>query len=241
MDYSDTSLKHHNTEKVFSESLDKQMLDLLIKSVFGIAFILGLAAFIFGHTEYALINGVLAGVCVVLYLVNQKGFFKPVFWVGITSLSLTMVYYTYHFGFINSHLYLLAGIVILSYFNRNTKYVIEFLWGVAGLLFVIAHYFLKSSGKISDLGELEELLFYPNVVLSMVLLYLATNLYRKKQQAQRLELHESIKVKDKLLSILSHDLRTPFGNLQGIIQLIEMNGISKSELDESLVDIKANL
>lgn len=46
------------------------------------------------------------------------------------------------------------------------------------------------------------------------------------------QLKSSNQVKDKLLGIISHDLRTPLSSLSGLLQLIEMKALSPTELQE---------
>ena len=45
-------------------------------------------------------------------------------------------------------------------------------------------------------------------------------------------LRESNTVKDKLLGIISHDLRTPLGTLSGLLELLEMKALSAQEIKE---------
>lgn len=56
-------------------------------------------------------------------------------------------------------------------------------------------------------------------------------------QNERLE--ESNRMKDKLLSIVSHDLRTPLTNTKGILDLVEGNYLSSAELSQLLKDLDA--
>jgi len=57
------------------------------------------------------------------------------------------------------------------------------------------------------------------------------------EQNERLE--ESNRMKDKLLSIVSHDLRTPLSNTKGILDLVEGNYLSPAELTQLLKDLDA--
>lgn len=72
-------------------------------------------------------------------------------------------------------------------------------------------------------------------------------LYRKKQKANRQlrnskqELEEANDVKDKLLSVLAHDLRTPISNIQGVVYMIRENMLEKEDLDTALTHIDFQL
>lgn len=221
--------------------LDQQMLDSIIKAVFGISLVLCVITLPKGHTTYAALNIAVALGCIALWYLNKIGYFKQAFWIGTIALSITMVLYTYFFGFINAHMYLLAGIIILSYFTRKTRYISEALWVVGGALFILSYYFLRSNGHINQLDGLEQNLFYPNLILSLLLLYMGARLYRKKQEKQREQLENSLLVKDKLLAVLSHDLRTPFHSLKSIVGLIKSESLTKEEIKISLDGIDNNI
>lgn len=72
-------------------------------------------------------------------------------------------------------------------------------------------------------------------------------LYRNKQKANKLlrnktqELEDSNNVKDKLLSVLAHDLRTPISNIQGVVYMIRENMLDKKDLDSALTHIDFQL
>ena len=59
----------------------------------------------------------------------------------------------------------------------------------------------------------------------------------KNQKEDLLELHQ---VKDKLFSVLSHDLRTPLSGVLGVIPLMEAELLSKEEEREILANLKSS-
>lgn len=67
----------------------------------------------------------------------------------------------------------------------------------------------------------------------------------KKQQeeiaAQNKKLESVMRVKDKIFSIISHDLRAPIGNLQTIFELFEQNDISTEELRELMQEMQPRI
>ena len=72
-------------------------------------------------------------------------------------------------------------------------------------------------------------------------------LYRKKQKANKLlkskkkELEEANNVKDKLLSVLAHDVRTPISSIQGVVYMIRENLLDKEDIDTALTHIDFQL
>lgn len=86
------------------------------------------------------------------------------------------------------------------------------------------------------------LLFILVIILGgLIILFIkkhkANNLLRQKTK----ELAKANDDKDKLLSLLSHDLRTPLSGLQGVIELIRYDQINKDELNDALDHIDASL
>tara|TARA_R100001143_G_C3360981_1_gene135632 strand:- start:14249 stop:16381 length:2133 start_codon:yes stop_codon:yes gene_type:complete len=79
-------------------------------------------------------------------------------------------------------------------------------------------------------------------ILAGLLLLIFTKIKDNKQlEAQKKELIEANEVKDQLLSVLSHDLRTPITSIQGVIQLIRSNLIGEAELNSALNQIEVKL
>lgn len=81
----------------------------------------------------------------------------------------------------------------------------------------------------------------------LIALFAYTLLYRKKRKSNELlekrtdELSEVNRSKDKLLSVLAHDLRSPLSGLQGVVYLIREKIISKEDMDKALNQIDFQL
>lgn len=82
------------------------------------------------------------------------------------------------------------------------------------------------------------------IVIALIVVIL---LYRNVREANVLlqkrtdEVTEVNEVKDKLLSVLAHDLRTPISNIQGVVYLIRENLLDKEDLDNALNHIDFQL
>jgi len=63
------------------------------------------------------------------------------------------------------------------------------------------------------------------------------NLKNQEIQDQAAKLKESNMVKDRIFSMIAHDLRGPLSSLYGVISLIEMNKASKDELDKLIPNV----
>lgn len=78
-------------------------------------------------------------------------------------------------------------------------------------------------------------------LIGVILLYRHVRKANILLQKRTEELSEVNEVKDKLLSVLAHDLRTPISNIQGVVYLIRENLLDKEDLDNALNHIDFQL
>jgi two-component system, sensor histidine kinase and response regulator len=82
------------------------------------------------------------------------------------------------------------------------------------------------------------------IALTLVALFV---FYQKKNRSNRelkektVELENVNKDKDKLLSILAHDLRNPLSSLQGVVYLIQEGALNNEDMDKVLAEIDHRL
>lgn len=78
------------------------------------------------------------------------------------------------------------------------------------------------------------------VAILLILLTVSILLYKKQSQIikQKRALESSNRVKDKLFSIIGHDLRSPVSSLSGMLSLIELDMISQEEFRSFVPDLK---
>jgi signal transduction histidine kinase len=79
------------------------------------------------------------------------------------------------------------------------------------------------------------------VLMVTIWLYLNKKEINKKLRSQTDELVTVNKEKDKLLSVLSHDLRTPLSNIKGVVYLIRENVLKGNDINTALDEIDAKL
>jgi signal transduction histidine kinase len=72
-------------------------------------------------------------------------------------------------------------------------------------------------------------------------MYLATIIYRGQQENQREELDRSNKVKNGLISIISHDLRAPIVSLKQLLDYAEQEELSEQQFKEYLQRLNASV
>ena len=92
------------------------------------------------------------------------------------------------------------------------------------------------------------LLVFGFLVVTLVVLLFVAIRQRKRVRILNARLTELNKHKDKIIATLSHDVRTPLVGLEGIIELLKMDIVSKEErekalesLDTSLANLKINV
>lgn len=82
------------------------------------------------------------------------------------------------------------------------------------------------------------------ILLSLYLLYRA-NAERKRinteLKKQRNELEELNRIKDKMLTILAHDLRSPIASMKGMLYLMRENELSLSEIQEMAAELEVSV
>jgi signal transduction histidine kinase len=93
------------------------------------------------------------------------------------------------------------------------------------LIFVLLNLNDKYKKANSDLNEQRQNLDNKNVELEKV----------------NAELKEVIQIKDKLMSVISHDLRSPMASLQGLIALLQSQSLGKDEFSQVIKKIETNL
>lgn len=104
----------------------------------------------------------------------------------------------------------------------------------------------------SKIRQQQTLLFASLVVIALsglVMIGMYRNFHQKKEnnyllnlknqeiQDQAEKLRESNMVKDRIFSMIAHDLRGPLSSLYGVISLIEMNKASQEELDKLIPNV----
>jgi len=106
--------------------------------------------------------------------------------------------------------------------------------GVALIILSIFSYFILAGYK--KVKKYSKVLVKQNEVIEKNALLL--NQLNEEISEQNVALEKSNQMKDKLLSVLSHDLRTPLSNTKGIINLISSGFISKEQEQDLMVKLE---
>lgn len=102
--------------------------------------------------------------------------------------------------------------------------------------------FLALIGLVIILIKLQRLNIENKQSLEEVLVKNQEIIFKNKIiEEQRLKQEKINLVKDKLFSVISHDMRTPLTQLQGILGLMEVNALKMSEWSDLLPSLKRNV
>jgi len=79
------------------------------------------------------------------------------------------------------------------------------------------------------------------ISFSFLYIYLVMNLLRRENNRYATELMDLNKLKNKIFSIVSHDLRGPIGSLNAVLQLMENSQISQEEFQMLIKSLHVNV
>lgn len=132
--------------------------------------------------------------------------------------------------------FLLANLIIIVIFFTKTKYlVVTSVLNCA--LFIGIKVFHQYSNFVYDTVPFSRVMF--NLAWSLALLTIALWFFKTEQQGylkeienKNNELQATNRTKEKLFSIIAHDLRSPIGQLKGSLQLVSHDYISPETFSE---------
>lgn len=190
----------------------------------------------------------LSGVFVVSLLLNLNSRISVTRYFLPLATTAWIIYMCIAFGAeLGTQNYLVIALVALSIFAKNRIYSATSI-----LVIVIMAVFINSYQRhhppMYPLPEATNFLFAVNVFTPLVIISLICwNVLKDstKSQAiielQKQELTDSNQFKDKVLSIIGHDMRSPFNSAKGLIHLLENELLTKEEKDTVLRELNADI
>jgi len=101
----------------------------------------------------------------------------------------------------------------------------------------LAKYFLVAHERLQEMTELESALYYPNTVAAIYLIYVSSKLFRDRHIEQKNILKVGNEQKERLITVLTHDLRSPFNSLKGLLSMVSSNDIDQKKFQEFIPKI----
>jgi len=203
-------------------------------------------------------------VCIVVLMLNF--YFNKIrkYWIAKAILLFMMPIIVFSFSFfigpIGNEYYLITELVFLFFLYKKTFIrilVFSYLTSCFVLLKILIH---EEIIKLAN--PIFEYVFYPNIITSFVLTFLGLNLfynehiqYQNLVEAQNLDLTNKNReierqnddleklnnLKNKLFSVISHDLRGPLKSLLSMINMYENNYITTEQFKEHLPNLKEKI
>jgi two-component system sensor histidine kinase/response regulator len=219
----------------FQEKKKTQVMNLSVaagstpKLVFGLSNLIA-GKYILGSINFLLLFG---GIAILIIHSYRKFVLARLIMIFSASLLFAISVVLYRNG---AEYYLLANLIIITIFFNEKRYVI----GIAILnciLFVGLKIFLNTSSFVYDSVPFSRVIF--NVSWAFVMMVLALWFFKWEQIAylaqieqKNNELEKINKTKEKLFSIIAHDLRSPIGQLKNSLDLVNRDYISPEQFQE---------
>lgn len=216
----------------FHEKKKTQAMNICICAGITPKLIFGISNLAHGRIILAVINLILlAGGIAILIMHSRKKFvLARLILLIIASVFFTISAILYRNG---GEYYLIANFVIIVIFFSETRYLVGI--SIANfLLFVAIKIFLQNSGYVYDTVPFSRVVFnisWTLIVMMLALWFFKTEqlAYQQQVEEKNSELEKANQTKEKIFSIIAHDLRSPIGQLKGSLELVNREYISAEQ------------
>lgn len=216
-------------ELTFNETKKTQLLNIVVASGIPVNMVFCFVNFFQGKTLLGIVNSCLfAGGFLVLIINSQQRFLLARLIMTFLASLLFMIGAVF---FRNGGEYYLVTnlIIIIIYFKERLHIFLISLFNC--LLFVAAKIFLESSGFVYGTVPFSRVIF--NISWALVTMVLALLFFKKEQEDYQAEIEQKNRelevlnnTKQKLFSIIAHDLRSPIGQLKSSLALVDNEDMS---------------
>jgi signal transduction histidine kinase len=177
---------------------------------------------------YVMVNVITLMICISAIVSNKYKLHTLSVWIVAFVLPFSMLGYIYLFGNMGANYYLFVGMVLGLYFFRNKSWGIWLSTLVSGAGFVISKYIMIKAGHMS-LEGIGVYLFFPNLILALGVMGFTTYMFKRYHLRQQEKIQSMNETRGKLISVLSHDMRSPLNNLQMLVDQAEMKSTDEEQ------------
>ncbi|MFY0688863.1 MAG: HAMP domain-containing histidine kinase [Cyclobacteriaceae bacterium] len=181
-----------------------------------------------GEPDYLLVNLITFLFCISAIIANKMRRHMLAVWIVAFILPLDMLAYTFLFGTIGANYYLFVGMALGLYFFRNKSWGIWLSVLISGAGFVFSKFMLISAGYLT-LEGIGTYIFFPNLILAIALMGFTTYMFKLNHLRQQEKMNQMNESRGRLISVLSHDMRTPLNNLQMLVEQAELSSTDEEQ------------
>lgn len=213
----------------FHEKKKTQLLNVVVATGLPLnIFFVGLNLFEHNQT-LAVTNALLfAGGCLILIMNSYQRFSLS----RLILISMSSVLFSYEAAFFRNgaEYYLIANLIVIIIFFNERKYILPISF-LDCLLFIVIKIYQHTLPDTYGAISTPRIIF--NISWALVIMVLALLFFKKEQQAYQAQVEEKNKeleklndAKQKLFSIIAHDLRSPIGQLKNSLDLVNKEYMS---------------
>jgi two-component system sensor histidine kinase/response regulator len=203
-----------------------------------------IANWMLGHMTLVSLNAGMFGFGLLSLLLSAGGFYRTSYFIvtGGAGLTFYLIGLWYRNGLEN---YLLVNMVasVILFESASLRILLGGLNGLAFLTVKVAHMKAGGEGAGTSLD-----IYVINIVLFLLALCGVVEFFRilhadylRSVELKNHSLSEANHAKEKLFSILAHDLRTPLANIRTTLELLDSGGMTQEQLREMHPDMKREL
>ncbi len=164
------------------------------------------------------------------------------------STTIWIIYSCLAFGTkLGNQNYLIIALICLAIFSKSTRYKIisMFIILVVAVIINLHQQFYLPYFPLPKAAPVFYLIntVIPLIAISFIYIVVFNNAKRSEKiiQDQKLALENSIMFKNRMLTVIGHDMRTPFVDAKGILELMAINELTENERKSLTADLQKSV
>lgn len=199
-------------------------------------------------TPYMISLFTLAAVFVVCIVFNSMKALTLTEYFVTFATTLWIIYMCIAFGRdLGEQNYLIIAIVALAIYSTKKVYRITSIIIII-LLTVSLNLYQRLYAPLFESPKAADFLFAVNVITPLtIIVIMCWNVLKEAMLAQRVieqqkqDLADAVQFKDKVFSIIGHDMRSPFNSTKSLVSLLENDVLTDEERKNALQELRGNI
>lgn len=233
--------------RIFVERSRLKVMNIICIASASLAFLSALAGS--DSLPYMYSHMALAGIFIICLLIaNLTSHIRLVEYILTFGTTAWIIYMCLVFpNTLGEQNYLIIALVALSIFSTRKVYRTIIIIVLIALT-VFLNLFQRFYTPLFPVPRIENILFAINVIMPLTIIALMC-MYVLKEAArsqttieqQKLQLEESNAFKDKVFSIIGHDMRAPFNSVRGLLDILDTDILTPNERHELLEELRRSV